>query len=108
MSGRCFKQCVLTGESDKGNPMPTYRIVCRGFAAFLGTLTFVNLCAGVVSPNLDANGWWLDLRPLPAPVEFLVMLIGGAGLLAFATGLRFHAHIRTAAALIILTLGLFA
>jgi uncharacterized SAM-binding protein YcdF (DUF218 family) len=62
----------------------------RGFALFIGALAVANgvraLCAPAGDAGLDANSWWIDLRPLgPTPAT---LAMTGAGVVLAAWALR--------------------
>ncbi|MCE9636300.1 MAG: YdcF family protein [Planctomycetes bacterium] len=70
--------------------------VTRGAALFLGTFSTINGLRGLlatatasaldVAPpaSLDANIWWIDLRPLPSSVVAVAMIVIGAALAVWA------------------------
>jgi uncharacterized SAM-binding protein YcdF (DUF218 family) len=84
--------------------MRARRAVYRGIAGFLGGLSLVNAVAGVADARLNANGWWVDLRPLPAPLAFTIHIAGAAALLAVALDVRLHGQWRTAVTGMVLVL----
>lgn len=43
----------------------------------------LNLLAGWRTPAFDANQWWIDFRPLPGWLEFIMLVIGSGVLLAY-------------------------
>ena len=49
----------------------------RGFAAFLGVFTVINLVGELVVRRFDSNFWWINLSPL-APPAAQILLISGA------------------------------
>jgi uncharacterized SAM-binding protein YcdF (DUF218 family) len=49
----------------------------RGTALFLGAFALLNVVGGWLRPGFDANGWWLDVRVLPAWAG-QVLVTGGA------------------------------
>jgi uncharacterized SAM-binding protein YcdF (DUF218 family) len=55
---------------------PSWLIVSRSAALFLGGFSLLNLLGEFQHPGFDANLWWIDLRPAPLPLL--------RGLLAFA------------------------
>jgi vancomycin permeability regulator SanA len=58
----------------------------RVLAVWFGSLSLVNLLAGLHHPAFDPNIWWIDLRFLPKPVgEFFLVAVG---VLLVAHGLR--------------------
>src|SRR5947207_12028244 len=74
-SARCVRQ---------GGEVNRSRLIRRGIAGFLGTFTAINVLAGLADARLDANGWWLDLRPLPAFLTLPVLAAGAAALIVVA------------------------
>ena len=87
--------------------MRTQHVICRGIAGFLGTLSLLNAVAGIASARLNANGWWIDLRPLPDAMALLIQLAGAAALLAVALRIRLGTRSRAAVAGTLLVLSLF-
>jgi vancomycin permeability regulator SanA len=59
-------------------------MVARALAAFFGGFTLVNLAGSAVRRHFDCNLWWIDLRPLPAPVAAAVLLVAAVALLSYA------------------------
>lgn len=54
-----------------------WRELARGVALFLGLFSLLNVAGELRVPGLDANLWWLDLRPLPtAPAAIFLSLAG--------------------------------
>jgi len=86
--------------------MRSRRILCRGIAGFLGALSLVNAVAGIATTRLNANGWWLDLRPLPDAMALVVQLAGAAALLAIGLGIRLGPRGRTLVAGTVVVLAL--
>lgn len=60
--------------------------VARGLALFLGIFSLLNILGEWRAPNFDASLWWIDTRPLPHSLSQL--LLGAAGVLLLAYGLR--------------------
>ena len=63
-------------------------MIARGLAAFFGGFTILNLAGELAARGFDANGWWLDLRPLPDAMARVLLLALSAALLAHAAGRR--------------------
>ncbi|MCG3133101.1 MAG: hypothetical protein HMLKMBBP_00194 [Planctomycetes bacterium] len=59
----------------------------RGFALFLGGFASVNALAGLAVPAFDANGTWIDARPLGGAALRVVLAAAGAAMAAWAVGL---------------------
>lgn len=56
----------------------------RALAAFLGGFSLLNLLGALRTPGLDANLWWIDLRPFPQWFTSLALLAAAVLLLLFA------------------------
>ncbi len=60
----------------------------RALALCLGIFTLLNLAGEALRPGFDATELWLDLRPLPRPAGWGLLLLSGAALLAHGFGWR--------------------
>ena len=58
--------------------------VARGIALFLGAFTLVNLAGSLRGAAFDANGWWIDLWPLPAAIGDALLAVLGVTMVAWA------------------------
>jgi vancomycin permeability regulator SanA len=58
--------------------------VARGFAAFIGGFTLLNVLGSQRAVHFDASHWWINADLLPAPWWQLLLLGGALSLLAFA------------------------
>ena len=61
-------------------------VSARVLAVWFGSLSLVNLLAGLRHPTFDPNIWWIDLRFLPRPAGKL--FLAALGFLLVAHGLR--------------------
>lgn len=59
-------------------------MITRGFAAFIGFFTLLNLIGDQIAPGFDSNIWWIDWRPVPTPVAQVGLLVAGALLIAYS------------------------
>src|SRR5689334_15121596 len=73
----------------------------RGVAAFLGAFTLLNVAGELIVRGFDANDWWIDLRPLPAPVATILLVAVGVVLLVFALRPKVNRTIRVASVAIL-------
>ncbi|MHB9132711.1 MAG: YdcF family protein [Armatimonadota bacterium] len=64
--------------------LTSWTAVARGAACFLGGFSLLNLLGGLVLPGFDANLWWIDFRPLPAPAAGVFLAIAAVLLIGFA------------------------
>lgn len=64
-----------------GAPSPGIAALSRATAFSLGAFTLANLAMGCHRPGLDANIWWIDLRPLHAWIANPFLLSSGVVLL---------------------------
>ncbi len=58
--------------------LPAVKDLARGLALFLGLFTLLNLA------GTDANIWWIDLWPMPAPLAQIVLALFAVAMIAFA------------------------
>jgi hypothetical protein len=58
--------------------------VARGFAAFIGGFTLLNVLGSRRAVNFDASHWWINGDLLPAPWWQILLLAGALSLLGFA------------------------
>ena len=58
--------------------------VARGVSLFLGLFSLLNILGELRTPGFDANGWWIDFRPLPRGVACTVLALSAGLLIAFA------------------------
>jgi vancomycin permeability regulator SanA len=58
--------------------------VARGFAAFIGGFTLLNVLGSRRAVNFDASHWWINADLLPAPWWQLLLLAAALSLLVFA------------------------
>src|SRR5215204_3875719 len=58
--------------------------VARGFAAFIGGFTLLNVVGSRRAVNFDASHWWINADLLPAPWWQLLLFAGALSLIAFA------------------------
>lgn len=58
--------------------------VARGFAAFIGAFTLLNVLGSHRAVNFDASHWWINADLLPAMWWQLMLVLGALSLLAFA------------------------
>ena len=56
----------------------------RGIALFLSGFSLLNSLARFLSPQLDANRWWIDVRLLPPALAQALLFVTAAFLFAFA------------------------
>jgi vancomycin permeability regulator SanA len=56
----------------------------RGFAAFLGGFSFLNVIGSLRHPAFDASHWWIGFPGLPAVLGQALLIAGSFLLLAFA------------------------
>jgi vancomycin permeability regulator SanA len=82
--------------------------VARGAVLFLGAFGLLNVLGGMLRQAFDANPWWIDVDPLPAPVAHAVLLAAGALMVCWAVRPAARAWRRRATALAVLTLAGFA
>lgn len=68
----------------------------RALTAVLGGLALLNLLVERWIPGFSVNGWWVDLRWLPAAPRAALLLVGGLGLLATAWAARPGARLAAA------------
>jgi vancomycin permeability regulator SanA len=62
--------------------------VARGFAAFIGGFTLLNVVGARRAVNFDASHWWINAELLPAMWWQLLLLAGALSLIAFAVNNR--------------------
>jgi len=80
----------------------------RGVAGFLGAFGLLNVLVGLVLLHFNANLWWLDLRPMPAPLGHCLLGTGAAALLAVAANALLSPRHRRIVAGAVLVLALLA
>lgn len=56
-------------------------MISRAIAVFLGAFTLANLLGSLVTRHFDCNIWWIDLRPLPAPLAACLLVLASILLL---------------------------
>ncbi len=83
-----------TAKSSEQIPAPAWLAVSRSVALFLGAFSLLNLLAEFRSPGFDANVWWIDLRPCPAPLARGVLALVGMLLVGFAVRPQLHPLLR--------------
>lgn len=59
-------------------------LVARAIALFYGVFGWMNIVAGSLASQLDANLMWIDLRFVPAVLAQLLLASGSTALVAFA------------------------
>jgi uncharacterized SAM-binding protein YcdF (DUF218 family) len=59
------------------------RAIRRGLALFLGGFSVLNLLVGSLGRGFDANIWWIDLRPIPHPLDELLLASIGVALIGY-------------------------
>ena len=91
---------------DSGAGAPAWYAIARGVAFFLGIFALLNLAGELRTPGFDANLWWIDLRPVPAPVARGLLALTGLLLAVFALKPDFPDPLRRVA--VLLTIALFA
>ena len=93
-----------TAGPSEGIPAPAWLAVSRSVALFFGTFSLLNLLAEFRAPGLDANIWWIDLRPCPAPLARGGLALVGMLLVAFAVRPRLHPLLRRTTIVLVLLL----
>lgn len=73
--------------------------VARGFAAFIGGFTLLNVLGSRRAVNFDASHWWINADLLPAAWWQLVLFVGALLLIAFAVKSRMAGWRRYATAI---------
>jgi vancomycin permeability regulator SanA len=73
--------------------------VARGFAAFIGGFTLLNVLGSRRAVNFDASHWWINADLLPAAWWQMMLLLGALLLIAFAFKVRMAPWRRFATAL---------
>ncbi len=91
-------------QSNAGNAAPAWQAVSRGVALFLGSFSLLNLIGEARSPGFDANIWWIDLRPVPAPMARGLLALVGMLLVAYAVRPNMAAVWRRSAIAVVLLL----
>ncbi len=61
--------------------------IARGIALFMAGFSLLNVL-GSLRGEFDANGWWIDFRPLPAAIGSVAVTLFGVFLAAWAIGPR--------------------
>lgn len=75
----------LVSEQPAERRGPRFPInVARGFAAFIGGFTLLNVAGSHRAVNFDASHWWINADLLPALWWQIMLLIGAVFLIAFA------------------------
>jgi uncharacterized SAM-binding protein YcdF (DUF218 family) len=70
---------IIAGRSGRSGR----RAIRRGLALFLGGFSALNLLVGSLGHGFDANIWWIDLRPLPHPIDELLLASIGVALIGY-------------------------
>ncbi len=78
--------------------------VARGVALFLGAFALLNVASEANSTGLDANLWWIDLRPCPPRIARALMAVSGVWLVLFAVRPAMPRPIRWVGGLVLATL----
>lgn len=90
--------------SNAGNAAPAWQAVSRGVALFLGSFSLLNLIGEARSPGFDANIWWIDLHPVPAPMARGLLALVGLLLVVYAVRPNMSAVWRRSAIAVVLLL----
>jgi uncharacterized SAM-binding protein YcdF (DUF218 family) len=53
-------------------------------AFFLGAFSLLNVLGDLLSPGLDANHWWIDLRPIHSPAADIFLAASAVFLIAYS------------------------
>jgi uncharacterized SAM-binding protein YcdF (DUF218 family) len=61
-----------------------FPVAARGFAAFIGVFTLLNLIGEIRAPGCGFNVWWIDFRPIPGAFSKPVMYVFAAFMLAYS------------------------
>ena len=73
------------GQQATSEPsMPSWLIVSRSAALFLGGFSLLNLLGEFQHPGFDANLWWIDFRPAPLSVMRGLLACAGVVLCLYA------------------------
>ena len=70
---------------------PAWHAGARGVAMFFGSFSLLNLFGELRHSGFDANIWWIDLRPCPAPIARGLLAFAALLLISFAV--RPHMHV---------------
>lgn len=62
--------------------------IARGIALFIAGFSLLNVLGALRHGGFDANGWWIDFRPLPAAIGSVAVTLFGIFLAAWAIGPR--------------------
>lgn len=58
--------------------------IARGIALFMAGFSLLNVLGSLRQRGFDANGWWIDFRPLPSKVGSIAVMLVGLFLAAWA------------------------
>jgi uncharacterized SAM-binding protein YcdF (DUF218 family) len=89
---------------DEVVPSPRGRkrlVVARAVALFIGGFSLLNLAGALLAPGFDANGWWIDLRPLPDVCSRTLLGVFGVLMLAWAIRPRMNTGLRAIVAIVL-------